>query len=150
LTSLRTDFKTHAKWQGCVEEPAAKNFVARKVHTIALSKVQGTHWNAITCQERLGNCPEAIVRQATINLDLRGWKSLGDSLPDLYCVDLVEVYVTQESVRLRILCEKKRYDLQSPNGRLHEKPSAKGGTGEKTGTHSSSQSPTSVLFQENV
>jgi hypothetical protein len=47
VTSLGTDFKTHVKWQGYVEEPAAKDFFARKVHTIALSKVQGTHWNAI-------------------------------------------------------------------------------------------------------
>jgi hypothetical protein len=61
----------HAKWQGYIEETAAKDFVARKVRTIALSEVQGTHWNAIKCQERLGNCPEAVVRQATINLDSR-------------------------------------------------------------------------------
>jgi hypothetical protein len=43
MTSLVTDFETHANWQGFVEEPAAKNFVARKVPTIALNKVQGTH-----------------------------------------------------------------------------------------------------------
>jgi hypothetical protein len=47
MTSLGTDFKTHAKWQGYVEEPAAKDFVARKVHTIELNKVHGTNWNAI-------------------------------------------------------------------------------------------------------
>jgi hypothetical protein len=59
----------HAKWQGYVEEPTAKDFFVTKVRTIALSKVQGTHWNAIKCQERLGNRPEAVVRQATTNLD---------------------------------------------------------------------------------
>jgi hypothetical protein len=91
--------------------------------------VQGTHWNAIKCQERLGNCPEAVVRQATINFQV--WKSLEDSLPKLYCVDLAEAYVTQESVDLRILGEKKRYDLRSPNGRLHEKPLSKGETGKE-------------------
>jgi hypothetical protein len=69
MTSLGTDFETHAYWQGYVEEPAAKDFVARKVHTIALSKVQGTHWNTSKCKEHLGSCPEAVVRQATINLD---------------------------------------------------------------------------------
>jgi hypothetical protein len=37
----------------------------------------------------------------------------------------------QESVSLRILCEKKRYDLRSPNGHLHVKPLAKDGTGKK-------------------
>jgi hypothetical protein len=43
MISLGTDFKTHANWQGCDEVSAAKDFVARKGHTIALSKVQGTH-----------------------------------------------------------------------------------------------------------
>ena len=52
-------------------------------------------------------------------------------MPKLYCVDLAEAYVTQESVDLRILGEKKRYDLRSPNRRLHEKPLVKGRTGEK-------------------
>jgi hypothetical protein len=94
MTSLRTDFETHANWQGVVEVPAAKDFVAREVRTIELSKMQGTHWNAIKCKERLGNCPEAVVRQATINLNSQLWKSLEDSLPKLYCIDLAEAYVT--------------------------------------------------------
>ncbi len=88
MTSLGTDFKTHAKWQGSVEEPTAKDFVARKVCTIKLNEVQGTSWNAIKCEERLGSHPEAVVRQATINLDSQVWKSLGDSFPELYCIDL--------------------------------------------------------------
>jgi hypothetical protein len=69
MMSLRTDFEMNAKWQRPVEEPAAKDFGARKVRTIKLNKVQGTHWNPNKCQERLGNHPEAVVRQATINLD---------------------------------------------------------------------------------
>jgi hypothetical protein len=77
-----------------------------------LSEVQGTHWNVIKCKEHLGNHPEAVIGQATINLDSQVWKSLQDSLPKLYCVDLAEAYVTQESASLKILCEKKRYDLQ--------------------------------------
>jgi hypothetical protein len=68
VTSLETDFKMHAKWQGYIKKHAAKDFVAREVCTIELNKVQGTHWNAIKCQERLENWPEAVVRQATINL----------------------------------------------------------------------------------
>jgi hypothetical protein len=84
IMSLGTDFETHAKWQGSVEEPAAKYIVSRQVCTIALNEVQGTHWNLIKCQERLGSRPEAVVRQATINLDSRVWKSLGDSFPELY------------------------------------------------------------------
>jgi hypothetical protein len=93
----------HANWQGYVEVPAANDFVVRKVCTIALSKVQGAHWNAIKCQERLGNRPEAVVRQATITLNSQVWKSLEYSLPKQYCVDLAETYVTQLSVSLRIL-----------------------------------------------
>jgi hypothetical protein len=122
--SLETDFETHAKWQA-----AAKDFVARKVHTIAWNKVQGTIWNAIKCKERLGSRPEAVIRQGTINLDSGVWKSLGDSFSELYCIDLAEAYDTHESVSLRIYCEKNRYDLQLPNRRSHEKPSAKNGTG---------------------
>jgi hypothetical protein len=38
MMSLGTDFEMHAIWQGCVEEPAAKDFAARKACTIALSK----------------------------------------------------------------------------------------------------------------
>jgi hypothetical protein len=42
MKSLGTDFEMHAIWQGYVEDPAAKDFVARKAHTIALSEAQGT------------------------------------------------------------------------------------------------------------
>jgi hypothetical protein len=41
MTSLGTDFKTHAIWQGYIEDPTVKNFVARKTRTITLSTVQG-------------------------------------------------------------------------------------------------------------
>jgi hypothetical protein len=131
VMSLGTDYKMHAYWQGYVEVPAAKDFLARKVHTIALRKLQGTHWNAIKCQERLGKHPEAIIRPATINLNSRVWKFREDSLPKLYCVDLVEAYITQESVSSRILGEKKRFELRLTNGILHEKSMAKGGTGKE-------------------
>jgi hypothetical protein len=47
MTSLGTDFEMHANWQGYVKVPAAKDFVARKVRTIALSKVKGTYWSTI-------------------------------------------------------------------------------------------------------
>jgi hypothetical protein len=93
MTSLGTDFEKCAKMQGSVEEPAAKDFVVRKVYTIKWNEVQGTIWNAIKCKERLRSCPEAVVRQATINLYSRVWKSLGDSFPKLYCIDLAEASV---------------------------------------------------------
>jgi hypothetical protein len=34
MTFLETDFEKHAIWQGAIEEPAAKDFLARKVYTI--------------------------------------------------------------------------------------------------------------------
>jgi hypothetical protein len=62
----------------------------------------------------------------------------------------LEAYVTQENVSLEILREKKRYDLQLPNGRLHEKPLAKGGTGKESRYKFLYQVPTSILLQENA
>ncbi len=50
MTSLGTDFEKRAEWQEYVEEPAAKDSVARKVHTIKLTKVQGTSWNTISAK----------------------------------------------------------------------------------------------------
>jgi hypothetical protein len=38
MMSHGTDFEMHAIWQGYVEDPSEKDFVARKVYTIALSK----------------------------------------------------------------------------------------------------------------
>jgi hypothetical protein len=47
MTSLGTDFETHAIWQGYVEDPAVKDFVVRKAGTIALSKAQGTQQSTL-------------------------------------------------------------------------------------------------------
>jgi hypothetical protein len=47
MMSLGTDFEMHAIWQGYIEDPAAKDFVARKAHTIALSKAQGTRQSTL-------------------------------------------------------------------------------------------------------
>jgi hypothetical protein len=52
MTSLGTDFEMHAIWQGYIEDPAAKVFVARKACTIALCKAQGL-WNQPN--SRVGN-----------------------------------------------------------------------------------------------
>jgi hypothetical protein len=92
MTSLGTDFETHVNWQGYVEEPTAKGFVARKACTIALREAGGIHWNKIKCKEQLGNHPETVVGQAMIYLDSQVWKSLEDSLPKLFCIDLAEAY----------------------------------------------------------
>jgi hypothetical protein len=47
MTPLGTDFEMHAIWQGSVEDPAAKDFVARKARTIALSKALGTRQSTL-------------------------------------------------------------------------------------------------------
>jgi hypothetical protein len=47
MTSLGTDFETHAIWQGYIEDPAAKDFVARKACTITLSEEQGTRQSTL-------------------------------------------------------------------------------------------------------
>ncbi len=103
---LRTDFVKHVIWQGSVEKPTANVIVVRKVCTIDLDKVPGTSWNTIRCKEHLRSCLAAVFWQATINLIVRVWKSIHDSRPGLYCVDLAEAYVTQENVSSRILTRK--------------------------------------------
>jgi hypothetical protein len=99
---------------GSIEEPAVKIFLARKARTIELNEMHGFSWNAIKCKEHLRSRPEAVARQATINLYSRVWKSLGDSFPKLYCVDLAEAYVMRESVSLRIYVRRK--------GMTHDRP----------------------------
>jgi hypothetical protein len=71
MMSIGTDFEMHANWQRYTEEPAAKDFIARNTCTITSSEGQGTYWNRIKCKERCGNLPEAVIGQATINLDSR-------------------------------------------------------------------------------
>jgi hypothetical protein len=148
MMSLRTDFEMHAKWQGSVEEPATKDFVARKVCTIILNKVHGTSWNAIKCKERLGSHPEAVVRQATINLDSRVWKSLGDSFPELYCVELAEAYVTQESVRLRIYVRRKGMTCNCPTVICMRNLRQKAERGKNAGTKSCTKFPRASCFEK--
>ncbi len=71
MTSLGTDFEMHAIWQGYVEDPTAKDFIARRARTIAMSEAQGS------CHKTSHNQPYSQV-----------WKSFGDSIPELYCVAL--------------------------------------------------------------
>jgi hypothetical protein len=61
MTSLGTDFEMHAIWQGYIEDPAAKDFLARKARFMQ------------------------SARNPTINL-IHEWKSLRDSIPKLYFV----------------------------------------------------------------
>jgi hypothetical protein len=81
MTFLGTDFEMRAIWQGSVEEPAAKDFVAKKVHTIKWNELLGTSWNMIRCKERLRSHPAAVIRQATINLTHEFGNPLGIPFP---------------------------------------------------------------------
>ena len=90
--SLGTDFETHAIWQGYVEDPAAKDFVARKACTIALSKERGS------CHKTSDKQPYSRV-----------WKSLGDSIPELYCVAWLGLGHTRKC-QFKDFCEKERYE----------------------------------------
>ncbi len=47
MMSLGTDFEMHVIWQGYIGDPAAKDFVARKARTIALSKARGTRQSTL-------------------------------------------------------------------------------------------------------
>jgi hypothetical protein len=66
MMSLGTDFEMHTILQGYVEEPTANDFVARKTHTIALRTRNPPGHDQV--QITLGNCPEAVIGQVTINL----------------------------------------------------------------------------------
>jgi hypothetical protein len=125
-----------------------KDFVARKANTIALSKVQGTNWNVIKCKERLGNCPEAVIGQATINLYLGVWKSLEDSLSELYWVDLAEAYVTQESASLRVFVTKKGMICNCSMDICFRNLWQKTKVGKKTSTESTNRFPQASCFEK--
>ncbi len=79
MTTLGTDFETHAIWQGCVEDLAVNDFVVRKTHTIAVSKARRS------CQKTSNNQPYSRVL-----------KSLRDFIPELYCVALLGLGLTRK------------------------------------------------------
>jgi hypothetical protein len=64
MMSLGTDFEMHAIWQGYVEDPTAKDFVARKARTIALSKVGGTRQSTLFISSEIpwGFHTQAVLR----------------------------------------------------------------------------------------
>jgi hypothetical protein len=92
MTSFVTDFETHAIWQGYVEDPAAKCFVARKACTIALIEAQGS------CHKTSNNKPYSQV-----------WKSLQDSIPELYCIAWLGLGQARKC-QFKDFGEKERYD----------------------------------------
>jgi hypothetical protein len=64
MTSLGTNFEMHAIWQGYIEEPAAKDFEARKARTIALSKAQGIQQSTLFTSLEIpwGFLTQAVLR----------------------------------------------------------------------------------------
>jgi hypothetical protein len=148
MMSLGTDFEKRAKWQGYIEEPAAKDFVAREIHTIELTKVQGTSWNMINCKECLRSRPEAVIRQATINLYSQVWKSLRDSFPELYCIDLAEAYVMQESASLRIYVRRKGMTRDHPTDVCMRNLQQKAERGNNAGTNACTRFPRASCLQK--
>jgi hypothetical protein len=93
MTFFVTDFETHAIWQGYVEDPTAKDFVARKARTaIALSKAQGSS------HKTSNNKP----------IHEFGYP-FGDSIPGLYCVAWLGQGHTRKC-QSEDFCEKERYE----------------------------------------
>jgi hypothetical protein len=92
MTSFVTHFETHAICQGYNEDPAVKDFVARKARTIALSKAQGS------CHKTSDNQPYSQVL-----------KSLWDSIPELYCVAWLGLGHARKC-QYEDFCEKERYE----------------------------------------
>ncbi len=90
--SFVTDFETHAIWQGYVEDPAPKDFVARKAHTITLSKARGS------CHKTSNNQP----------IHEFGYP-FGDSIPGLYCVAWLGRGHARKC-QSNDFCEKERYE----------------------------------------
>jgi hypothetical protein len=93
MMSFVTDFETHAIWQGYVEDPAGKDFVARKACTIALSKARGI------CHKTSDNQP----------IHEFGYP-FGDSIPGLYCVAWLGRGHARRKCQSKDFCEKERYE----------------------------------------
>jgi hypothetical protein len=64
MTSLGTDFEMHAIWLGYVKVPTAKDFVARKACTIALSKARGIQQSTLFMSLEIpwGFLTQAVLR----------------------------------------------------------------------------------------
>jgi hypothetical protein len=130
MTSIGTDFETHAIWQGYIEDPTAKYFVVRKARTIALSKVQGS------CHKTSDNQPY-----------LRVWKSLRDSYPSC-TAQLSGAYVMQESVSSRIFVSKKGMICVRPMDVCTRNLWQKVERGKKTGSEATTRFPQASCFEK--
>ncbi len=106
MTFFRTDFEKRAMWQGSIEKPAVKVFVARKVRTNAFWQSVRNQLECKQVQRALEKASGSCLLTSNNEPFSRGQKSIHESILRLYCVDLVEAYVTQEDVSSRISREK--------------------------------------------
>jgi hypothetical protein len=127
MTSLGTDFETHAIWQGYIEEPAARDFVARKARTIALSKVQGTPQSTLFTSLEI---PWGFLTRAVLRLLLSG------------------AYITQDSVSSRILVSKKGMICVSPMDVHTRNLWRKAERGKITSSESTNRFPLASCFEK--
>jgi hypothetical protein len=131
MTSLDTDFETHAIWQGYVEDPAAKDFVVRKARTITMSEAQGS------CHETSDYQPYSRV-----------WKSLGDSIPELYSVALLGLGHTRKC-KFEVFSEEERYDSRSVQRTFAQETfGKKAEKGKFTGSEATTRFPRASCFEK--
>ena len=125
MTSLGTDFETHAIWQRYIDDPTGKVFVARNARTIVLYKVQGT-WQS------------TFIHKLEIPLGF---------LPGLYCI-AQWAYVMQESVGPTIFVSKKGIIRIRPMDVCTRNLWLKAERGKITGSESTTRFPQASCFEK--
>jgi hypothetical protein len=136
MMSLGTDFETHAIWQGYVEDPAAMDFIVRKARTIPLRKVQGTQ----ALSKARGSCHKTSNNQPYS----RAWKSLGDSIPELYCVAWLGLGHARK-YQFKDFGEKERYESMDVCTRNLRQKAEKG---KLTGSEATTRFPRASCFEK--
>ncbi len=129
-------------------ETRCTGFCCKECPNYRIEQSARNQWNAIKCKEPLGSHSEAVIRQATISLYSQVWKSLGDSLPELFCANLAEAYVTRESVSLRTLCEKKSMIRDQPTDVCMRNLQQKAEWGNNTCTNPCTRFPRASCFKK--
>jgi hypothetical protein len=93
----------HATWQGYIEDPAAKDFVARKARTIALKKVQGTQQSTLFTSLEI---PWGFHTRAVLRSLARPRSRKKVSVWGFYWVRMVWFAFSPTDVRMRNLWQK--------------------------------------------
>ncbi len=138
MTSLGTDFETHAIWQGYVEDPAMKDFIARKARTIALSEARGTRQSTLfTCLEiPWGFHTRAVLRSSAGLMSGKKVSVLGFLWVIKIWFALAQWTFASETFgkRRKATCfEKPRRSVSEIWGRMYDVP-ARGAKGTRNGT----------------